>query len=268
MTWIIGCNSFFGYTFLISDIQITVEHSIGRKIYFDCCQKIYPISNSLAAGFAGNVEMGFKIIERLIELSNNVLSVDHAWALDEICNDWLPNFMSEIYKDNPKDHKGGCQIIMASAHPTKNRGVNSGAVTQIATFTAPDFKPMLKEGHSILSIGSGSNRYENELSSLCMDTNILQAAIGGSGAYGAILERSIRGIFDQNPKDGISPFYQLLIIERGNIHLHNPLYYQLTDKGPMKIHEVPSVCTSFNDLKQYLNSKLSISGEYLQSVTC
>jgi hypothetical protein len=43
------------YSIGISDIRVT----LGDGSEYDCLQKIYPVTNSIAMGFAGSMQIGF-----------------------------------------------------------------------------------------------------------------------------------------------------------------------------------------------------------------
>jgi transposase len=61
MTWVIATNvPILGYAIAISDIRVTFGELNARKER-DCLQKIYPVGQDLAAGFAGAAEIGFDL---------------------------------------------------------------------------------------------------------------------------------------------------------------------------------------------------------------
>jgi hypothetical protein len=126
MTWVVGYNALFGYAFLVSDIQITVTKADGTKNYYDCCQKIYPLTEWIAGGFAGSVRIGFEMIAALQHVLHNK-PTDTGWCLDEIAVTWVPELMREIYNISPENEKlQGCEIILVSAHPAQQSGLRLG----------------------------------------------------------------------------------------------------------------------------------------------
>jgi hypothetical protein len=64
MTWIVGTPTIFGYGFGISDVRVTPRN--GSEV--DCLQKIHPVGRYIAAGFAGDVYIGFAMVEELRKL--------------------------------------------------------------------------------------------------------------------------------------------------------------------------------------------------------
>ena len=57
MTWIVAMATPWNYCFGLSDVRVTLADGTER----DCLQKIYPIANSLAMGFAGSVLIGMSM---------------------------------------------------------------------------------------------------------------------------------------------------------------------------------------------------------------
>jgi len=57
MTWAAAASTIFGYGALYSDVQVTFRDGNTK----DLLQKAYPVSNFIAAGFAGSVRIGFKL---------------------------------------------------------------------------------------------------------------------------------------------------------------------------------------------------------------
>ncbi len=74
MTWIVGTPALFGYGFGISDVRVT----FGDDTEVDCLQKIHPVGQWIAAGFAGSVQIGFAMVNELRRFLR-VESKDIAW---------------------------------------------------------------------------------------------------------------------------------------------------------------------------------------------
>lgn len=73
----------WGYSFGISDIRVTLPD--GSEC--DCLQKIYPVAQSIALGFAGSVCIGFKMVEVMKEWLHND-APDCAWFPLETLELW------------------------------------------------------------------------------------------------------------------------------------------------------------------------------------
>ncbi len=80
MTWVIGGITPFGYGVGLSDIRVSWDD----KKYRDCLQKVYPVGKFIIAGFAGSVELGFRLIQDL----SNFLHLDNP---DEA---WIPEWIA------------------------------------------------------------------------------------------------------------------------------------------------------------------------------
>ncbi|SPE44557.1 conserved hypothetical protein [Candidatus Sulfotelmatobacter sp. SbA7] len=63
MTWICATSTIYGYGALYSDVQVTFRDGHTR----DLIQKAYPLGNSIAAGFAGSVRIGFDLLSNLTQ---------------------------------------------------------------------------------------------------------------------------------------------------------------------------------------------------------
>jgi hypothetical protein len=77
MTWVVATPTRFGDGFGLSDICVTLDD--GTEV--DCLQKLHPVGRYVAAGFSGDVEIGFAMIDqlrRLCDLKNERLSCDSA----------------------------------------------------------------------------------------------------------------------------------------------------------------------------------------------
>src|SRR5436305_633541 len=107
MTWIVGMPTMFGYSIGISDIRVTLADGSER----DCLQKIYPISSSIALGFAGSVAIGFVMVAAmrqwlLCDQSNQ------AWQPLETAELWSP-IAREIFRSAPVEEQcGQCALMM------------------------------------------------------------------------------------------------------------------------------------------------------------
>jgi hypothetical protein len=265
MTWVVGYNAILGYAFLVSDIQITVTAQDGTKSYHDCCQKIYPLTEWIAGGFAGSVKIGFEMIAAL-QLIFSDKPHNTGWCLDEITASWLPEFLREIFEiSSDEEKRQGCEIILVSAHPAQNRGDAPWPMTQVATFTSPIFEPKLEKGLRALSIGSGSEYYRESIEKLSDSFNIMQSAMGGIGSYAMTIQHWVSTAFSNNPNLGISSHYQLMSIERGKIVIYNTNYRIFNNDDSIEERITPPVVTSYQALLEHLNDDGIAE---ISSITC
>ena len=181
MTWIIGSPTLFGHAILVSDICVTFQNTAGSVEYRGCLQKIYCVGKSQIAGFSGSVNIGLKILEELTYESMK-LSDNQDWIMDAIANTWFTRVARRIFNaSEDAEKRGGCSIIIASAHPKKNMGDVPWPITTIHIFKSPDFGPEKFEPGTISSIGSGSqiDVYQNEIKSVVDRFEYQQSVIGG-----------------------------------------------------------------------------------------
>src|SRR5262245_1059289 len=141
MTWIVGTVQPFGFSILVSDICVTFTDCFGRELYCDCLQKIYPLGRFSLGGFAGSVDIGFQILDGLsLEFAK---APDSTQNVQRLAYTWAPRLIRRCFRAAPEQEQSlGCEIILASAHPTKNRGDAPWPWTDIHTFSSPKFEPV------------------------------------------------------------------------------------------------------------------------------
>ena len=226
MTWVVGCNSIFGHSYLVSDVCVTFTLSSGEKRYLDCLQKVYPLGKFIIGGFAGSVQIGLSIFANLqLEFSN--VTEGNAWDLGIVVNTWFPRLVRRIFKKCPNnEQKLGSQILLAAAHPHKNRGESPWAITDLFQFDSPDFSPQKAKPDDVFSIGSGSNvlTYVDAIKQSRDHFSFHESIIGGelsqSNHFATGVERAVKA----NPTLGVSNFFQIAIVSRGKIIIKNHEY--------------------------------------------
>jgi hypothetical protein len=100
MTWVLGTNTPFAYAVGLSDIRVTVADE-----HFDCLQKLYPISRFVAAGFAGSVAIGFKMVSELQRWLGPIPAGDA--VVPEDVGNKFPRFAQSIFGRFPPRTAGG-----------------------------------------------------------------------------------------------------------------------------------------------------------------
>ena len=151
----------WGYSFAVSDIRVTLADGTER----DCLQKIYPIAQSIALGFAGSVRIGFTMVEVMKQwLHNDAPGL--AWVPLETIELW-PNIARSVFAAAPPEEQSGeCHLIMLSADPQASAGI--GPVTYVHIFKSPDFNPVRVATNKVEGIGSGNfiDQYKKSLDEL------------------------------------------------------------------------------------------------------
>jgi hypothetical protein len=203
MTWIVGVPTVFGYSFAVSDVRVTLADGSER----DCLQKIHPIANSIALGFAGSVYIGFAMVEAM----KNWLKCDiptAAWLPLETVDLW-PEVAREVFASCPPEERDGrCHLLMLSTDPKATNGPGPQAYAHI--FRSPNFEPETIGTTKVVGIGSGSfiEDYKRNLEGLSSDHqqrfSLMQMEAGNPGGMGTNLGFLMtRWIMERNPS-GIS----------------------------------------------------------------
>lgn len=153
-----------GYSFAVSDIRVTLRDGSER----DCLQKIYPIANSIALGFAGSVRIGFAMVEAM----KDWLRCDDptkAWFPLELVQLW-PAIAREIFFAAPRSEQTShCHLIVLSVDPQAMNG--PWPVTYAHIFKSPAFEPVEIGRNKVAGIGSGNfiDKYKTSLHELSED---------------------------------------------------------------------------------------------------
>ena len=151
MTWVVGSPTLWGYGFGLSDIRVTLEN--GAEI--DCLQKIYPVGRYVAAGFAGDVQIGFRMIDelrRLADLRDEGVSCDP----HSIAREW-PRCARQVFAEFPDENRAGeCALMIISAHPREHNGNPAWPRSYVQIFRSPVFEAEIVNAHTLGSIGCGA----------------------------------------------------------------------------------------------------------------
>ena len=193
----------WGYSFGLSDIRVT----LGNGSEHDCLQKIYPIANSIALGFAGSVRIGFAMVNVMKEWLY-CEAPDKAWNPDETAELW-PEVARKVFAAaSPRDRAAHCHLMMLSVDPRTTNGPWPRSFTYV--FKSPDFKPDQILWNKVSGIGSGNfiDTYKSSLEQLSNDHeqnfSMMRMETGAPGGMGTNLGfRVTRLIQDTNPS-GIS----------------------------------------------------------------
>lgn len=194
---------FCGYSFAVSDIRVTLRDGSER----DCLQKIYPIANSIALGFAGSVRIGFTMVAAMKQW----LRCDdpmRAWFPLETIQMW-PEIARDVFSAAPtSDQAGHCHLIMLSTDPQAMNG--PWPITHAHIFRSPSFDPVEIGRNKVAGIGSGNfiDKYKTSLHELSenheQNFSMMQMETNNPGGMGTGLGfRITRLIQDTNPS-GIS----------------------------------------------------------------
>jgi hypothetical protein len=185
MTWVVGMATPFGYGAGISDIRVTLGDGRER----DCLQKIYPVGNSLALGFAGSVRIGFAMVERFKELLY-VADETKGWDPEAVAG-WFPDDARDVFFAFPEAER--ClqsHLILIGVHPVKHSGNPDWPKSYIHTFRSPNFALSRTEPREVVGIGCGSEfePCRDALASISNDhEEMMKVRMGEQGTRGGML---------------------------------------------------------------------------------
>lgn len=258
MTWIIGIPTLFGTSILVSDICVTFQRGNGEIEYLDCLQKIYWLGPDILGGFAGSVNIGFKMMDFLKEAFSKAKH-NEGWDIEIVSNDWLPKEASKIFNESDQaDKDARCQLILASIHPTKKRGDASFPWSDVFIYSSPGFEFIKANTGSALSIGSGSQKsaYMSEIQDACNDISFKQMAIGELSAQASFLAHQMKNIMEEKSTLGISKLFQIGMISSNGPIIANSVSTTYASNGSSKKDAFPMLATNY---MQFLSIQKNLS---------
>jgi hypothetical protein len=249
MTWVIAAASIFGPGALVSDVGVRFRDGTTA----DILQKAYPVSNYIAAGFAGSVRIGFDLIESLqITMAIPAGFENHAWDPRAVAPYWGP-IAKQIFLAAPlEERRLGSQLLLAGASPTQHMGVPEFPRFEIARFSAPDFIPHFSQyGLSLRHIGSGArvSEYKRALRPLFRITSgIHQAHVVGVHEWARQLAFNVTITVRDNPDHGISEHFHVIGLRLGDMAVFTNDMKTYPKEGPPIELKMPPVARSWAEL--------------------
>jgi hypothetical protein len=248
MTWIIGVNSFLGYSFALSDIKV----SWGSEFEKDCLQKFYPITTNIGAGFAGSVKLGFKMLEGLADCIR-IEKHERGFIPSYIAQKWSRKAKKIFNQSSKQDRQLGCQLLMIATFPESKIIIGSSSVpkTALIKLCAPDFKPYIAHQHEIISIGSGANVDDYIALLQWMDSNFnavyrFAETIGLPAAYNILITDQLQS----NPRYGISKHLHIITADQNGISIGTN--DRQSEDGTYTL-KMPHVARSYNEYLKKAN---------------
>lgn len=218
MTWVIGRAGPFGHAVGLSDIQVTLRDDSQ----YDCLQKIHRVSPNMVLGFAGSVAIGLEAVAQMRVALHRANDSDR-WDPGYVA-ETLPNCMRRLFESFSDEEKSlTCELMLLSAHPTRNDGPAPWARCYVHRFYSPDFEPSEVAPAQIVSIGSGSSvkPYAEALEKLRSDTDMFKLEVGYPVGSALGLMVSLSSLLECNPTTGISQFLQIYIVGRDEVRFGN-----------------------------------------------
>ena len=226
MTWIIGSTALCGSASLVSDICVTFTEADGVQRHIDCLQKIYFLGPSIIGGFSGSVRIGFDIFEILQrEFSNGPPGA--ALDMSIAAQTWLPRVIRRVFLSAPgTEQRLGSSIILASAHPTKNRGEAPWAWTDVHILSSPNFAPVVAASREAVAIGKGSSvpAYMDAIRALSSDVGFVSASMSSQDIQASLLAHMVSTSISNGSVPGVSTMFQFGLITRNQYTIHDHKY--------------------------------------------
>ncbi len=248
MTWVVGFPSVFGYAVGVSDIRVTWS-STGKES--DCLRKVFPVGPNLAAGFAGSVELGFRMISDMQQAFSG-LPPGNAWFPRTAAQQWFRRGRRIFSIAEPHLQALGCEIILLGVSPAENAGDAPWGKTWAVVMRAPEFTPEIAPTSRCVSIGSGSQAapYVEYLEQINAEPfSILQSEVGTPGGSGLSLAIGITQVVSAHPRPGISPHFHIVLVGRDGVRIGNNDHSEYPQSGPPIHVRMPKVATTWKEFQ-------------------
>jgi hypothetical protein len=257
MTWVIGAASQIGYAVGLSDVCVTFSDGSTR----DCLQKIYPVTQFIAVGFAGSVAIGFSMLDGICTWLGPIPE-ETAWIPDEAAQLFPPVAKLIWESANESERAAQSHLLMLGAHPTSD-GLPGYAICYAYIFRSPDFAPIAIPTGQVASIGSGSNveTYKKLLSEFSKNPLALLRGEEMNRKLGTILlEQIITDRVKKEPSAGVSPHFHICRVERGAIHVRPNDHKTYFPDNTTSDFVMPPVARTYQEFKDIVKT-LALSAE-------
>lgn len=246
MTWVVGGKHLFCAR-SISDIQVTLDLTDGRRIYIDGVQKVYPIGEKIVILFADSIRLAFAIIE-------------------DIKSDFLPRIDDRLYS-NPNELMRQMTRIIKHSYKKHKRHKNerveflifiapTGQYTEFGMWklVSPSFNLIeRKKPFEMLELGSGSliDDYRDIVARNSVGVYVIDRGDGelpdaliimGKGALRYVFAEAL-----DYQNQGISRAMHIMLIT------HNDITIETLPETPDGTF--PKVATSWKELKEIIGKR-------------
>jgi hypothetical protein len=256
VTWVIGAASIFGYGVILSDVRVTFRDGSTA----DILKKAHPLGPYIAAGFAGSVLIGYRLLESLrqflIPPEDNV-----AWQPEWVAERWAA-IAKEVYESSSlEERKLGARLLMVGISPDQNMGTPDVPRVYIIRFASPHFVPgFVRRGLNVAHIGSGSTvrRYVQGFRSHFRYTaSSLKAEIGSPHGWAQMLGSTVDLIANKHPLDGVSPHVHIIQVRLGEFSqgVNNRKTYMPDGSGPL-LFEMPDVAADYPEFRRLCRARV------------
>lgn len=208
MTLISAWPDICGRAILIGDVRVTFVDGEGwPQDEIDGVQKIHPVARNAAAGFAGNVEAGFKLIRDLtVHLHRPDCVVKEPARL---LLRWARRARF-LWAQHMRRHErlGGCSLLFAAAAPPV-AGTDVFPEAMVYRLRAPEFAPERVAKGAFVAIGAGGDvpAYTRHLAVPADAADLERYEIGPltqTGGPAHAMAHALALTIDREPHAGIS----------------------------------------------------------------
>jgi hypothetical protein len=258
VTWVCGCaTQFIGTAICVGDIQVT----LGTGEAFDCLRKVYPIDQNIAAGFAGDVEIGFA---QLGALSRLVAAMrgdrPEPVAVERVIEQFSRAAREEFKRAPIRNRHGQSEIMLTGASFSEDHIYSSRPIA--ARFRSPDFGCTEIARGDWGSIGSGSavESYRSALQGLTEEKEGESAPVtmeaNNPGGYAQIMFISLMSdLRDLEPVPGVSSHFHAIIATAHGFQPFNSDVTKFPPDGPPVEINMPEVAESWPELQALIGKK-------------
>jgi hypothetical protein len=261
MTWVIGASSIFGAGVLISDVCVTFAHGERR----DILQKAYPLGPDIAGGFSGSVLIGFRLLTNLSHsLNTPPVPEGMCWDPITVAKQWSPHARSIFQRAPYADRKLGASLLLVGVSPHHESATLGGSRAYIIRMKSPDFDPGVRAGPlAVVHIGSGSRIVELKRvvrRTVRWESSMIQAEVGGLGAWSSALSRSLGHVLERRPSPGVSAHLNFVHCQNGQFLEGNNDYVTRDDEGRIQEFTMPSLAKGYAQF-QAMSEAAALDGQ-------
>jgi len=256
MTWVIGAPTMFGYSIALADIQVTLTYPDKSKKYLDAIQKLFPIGKFVVAGFSGDVEIGYLLMEDLRRWFF-LPEKERAWIPDCLVMDWKRRARF-IYSKIPPKRQCAVELLFVAVYPQKNNGIPGEAQTFACKMKSPLFEPAKIDPGKVISIGSGNNvaEYRRTIDQLATGYNsLMQMEVNNPGGYGLAITINTSINVKNNPEKGLSSHFHTAEVRRGKISFGTNDHSGFDAEGSEVKFKMPEVATNWTEFKEKMKQQ-------------
>jgi hypothetical protein len=241
MTWVVGGSSLFGFGVMVSDVRVSWDDGTEA----DLLQKAYPVGRFLLAGFAGSVNIGFRLIANLKSFLIPPDNSSSAWKPEWVAEHWHPEAAQIFASASSEEQAAHSQLLIVGVSPTVPPEIPR---VYLIKLVAPDFQPtVFPKPLSVCHIGSGSEvaAYEQAVASFFdVRSPAMKAVTAGPAAWAQILGDSVGRLVQDDPREGISPHVHIQVCSLGGFNVSANDFTRVYPDGGRMEFRMPQIAST------------------------